>query len=559
MKKVLSLFLAILLVMSLAILPVSAADDSCPFVKLDAQYGNNTFMALNADGNLYELFPQGSYYTYGDVEDYLFVLKGTDVSDVLCNSSWYSFFSADVDYPVASNNVEEYGETIRFERMVGNNLCQTTAGDVFKLYDTGVEYMFTTETVADATNNSFLTISGKLYTNSRYTPELVAENVLDFCDTGEVIYYRKSNGDLYRHNYNAEATLVMKNCSSLYNNQFAKDNNGNWYHIGYNYSNCLEPEKFVDGNNITPERFDEFVKASTYIFKTRNLEWKLNGDVYLNGEFLIGNAIYVGRYEEVRIVTESGEVYMLFETDESYSDYESCLGDFTNTGLVMKDPVETMRRNGPEVGAFVTTSGGLGLINDSFDRSKEFYSAYEIKGSKYITRSDWAVAELTAADEAGFIDSVKNLEMRQNITRLEFCNMIVDFAETVKGAELSTVSKNPFEDVEEEDQEAVLKAYANGIIAGISATAFNPDGNITREQMCAIMTRTIKYLNPAVSFGTPIQFTDMTSVSDWAVEGVNAMSGLGIVKGDGVSINPQSQTTIEQAIAMTYRLYGKMK
>ena len=136
--------------------------------------------------------------------------------------------------------------------------------------------------------------------------------------------------------------------------------------------------------------------------------------------------------------------------------------------------------------------------------------------------------------------------------------MIVDFAETVKGAKLSTASKNPFSDVGE-DQVAVLKAYANGIIAGISATEFNPKGNITREQMCAIMTRTIKYLNSDATFGTPIQFSDMASVSDWAVEGVNAMSGLGIVKGDGVSITPQAQTTIEQAIAMTYRLYGKVK
>ena len=51
----------------------------------------------------------------------------------------------------------------------------------------------------------------------------------------------------------------------------------------------------------------------------------------------------------------------------------------------------------------------------------------------------------------------------------------------------------------------------------------------------------------------------MDRVSDWAVEGVNAMSGMGIVKGDGVSITPKSNTSVEQAIAMTYRLYNKLK
>lgn len=558
MKKVLSLILAILMVMSLAILPVSAADDSCPFVKI--QRAGDRYFVLRADGVLYDFSPVPKFFATDDETKDSFTVRDTSVSDVLCDGFFYSTFKKDYDYPVYYDCVEEYGETIRFERQVGENLFQSADGSIFRVYGSGAEYQLTTDTVTYATADFFLTASGELYDGAVYDDcVLVAENVVDFCH-GEYdgdMFYRTTNGDLYKYTEGQyENVLLMKNCSSLYNYRFAKDNNGNWYHIGYNTYNRLEPEKFVDGNNITPERFDEFVKASTYILKEKNLEWKLDGDVYLNDEFLIGNVIYVVVVNDtIRIVTESGAVYVLFETDESYGEYEYCYGDFTNTGLVMKNPIGCMRENGMDTGVFITENNGLAYVDASY--GEEYYGAYEIKGSKYLTRSDWAVAELTAADEAGFIDSVKNLEMRRNITRLEFCNMIVDFAETIKGEKLSTVSKNPFEDVEGE--EAVLKAYASGIIAGISATEFNPNGNITREQMCAIMTRTIKYLNPAVSFGTPIQFTDMTSVSDWAVEGVNAMSGLGIVKGDGVSINPQSQTTIEQAIAMTYRLYGKMK
>ena len=133
--------------------------------------------------------------------------------------------------------------------------------------------------------------------------------------------------------------------------------------------------------------------------------------------------------------------------------------------------------------------------------------------------------------------------------------MIIDFCETYLGRELSSTS-NPFKDTE---NEKVIKAYANGIITGISSDKFAPQDKITREQMCAIMMRTAKFLNPNVSFGQPIAFSDMGQVSSWAVEGVNAMSGLGIVKGDGYSITPQSNTSVEQAIAMTYRLYNKIK
>ena len=133
--------------------------------------------------------------------------------------------------------------------------------------------------------------------------------------------------------------------------------------------------------------------------------------------------------------------------------------------------------------------------------------------------------------------------------------MIVDFCEKYLGRELSTTS-NPFEDTK---NEKVIKAYANGIITGVSSDKFAPDDRITREQMCAIMTRATKLLKPDVQFGQGIAFSDMHTVSDWAVEGVNAMSGLGIVKGDGVSITPKSNTSVEQAIAMTYRLYNKIK
>jgi len=383
-----------------------------------------------------------------------------------------------------------------------------------------------------------------------YSLSKIADNVIDVRLGGGIgLLYRDLNSDLYQ--YDKGSKLILKNCSDVYglfdgnandDCYYARTNDGKWYHWGYNSENVLEPIKKVDGINITPYYIEEPMQATEYIWqdeyrgnknKIHKLIWSVDGNLYYNGTKVADDVVrgWNGR----RFITSGGDVIVFTDRDE-YKYFDVNLVDFDEYFSRGID------KNGD---LYYLEDNGVGLLTHKIVRA----------GYKYMNRSDWANAEIALADEIGYIDSVKLFDMQSNIRREDFCNMIVDFCEKYLGKELSTTS-NPFEDTE---NEKVIKAYANGIITGVSSDKFAPDDRITREQMCAIMTRATKFLKPDVQFGQGIAFSDMHTVSDWAVEGVNAMSGLGIVKGDGVSITPKSNTSVEQAIAMTYRLYNKIK
>ncbi len=403
-----------------------------------------------------------------------------------------------------------------------------------------------------STDNYGMTADNSLYRFNTYLNGVfsgytkIADNVIDFCEfSKDIVLYRDVNFNLYSTDdeYCNENGLLLENCSDIYTGFAARTNDGKWYHWGRNiidYEYRLEPPKMVDGHNITPEIIEKPMLASTFIYqdeyglgggKYRYLTWALDGGLYIDEQKIADNIVFM---QDNRFKTKDGDVVFV---DLSDGTFKIC-----DTNFVDKQAWHSG----------IDRNGNFTYLEYPYENAK-VKTVYA--NHKYLNRSDWADAEIALADEIGYIDSVKLFDMQSNIKREDFCNMIVDFCEKYLGRELSTTS-NPFKDTK---NEKVIKAYANGIITGVSSDTFAPNGRITREQMCAIMTRATKLLKSDVQFGEGIKFSDMHLVSDWAVEGINAMSGLGIVKGDGVSITPQSNTSVEQAIAMTYRLYNKIK
>ncbi|MBQ3553992.1 MAG: S-layer homology domain-containing protein [Clostridia bacterium] len=436
---------------------------------------------------------------------------------------------------------------------VVNGVYQAKDGNWYFMNNKLISDLETSENVLfvpeKSTDNYGMTEDNSLYRFNTYLNGAfsgytkIADNVIDFCEfSKDIVLYRDVNFNLYTTNgeYCDENGLLLENCSDIYTGFAARTNDGKWYHWGSNYEYQLEPPKMVDGHNITPKEFNAPTLASTYVYqdeyglgggKYRYLTWALDGGLYIDEQKIADNIVFM---QDNRFKTKDGDVVFV---DLSDGTFKIC-----DTNFVDKQAYYSG----------IDRNGNFTYLEYPFENAKvkTVYANY-----KYLNRSDWADAEIALADEIGYIDSVKLFDMQSNIKREDFCNMIVDFCEKYLGRELSTTS-NPFKDTK---NEKVIKAYANGIITGVSSDTFAPDGRITREQMCAIMTRATKLLKPDVQFGEGIKFSDMNNVSDWAVEGINAMSGLGIVKGDGVSITPQSNTSVEQAIAMTYRLYNKIK
>ncbi|MBR3416861.1 MAG: S-layer homology domain-containing protein [Clostridia bacterium] len=80
--------------------------------------------------------------------------------------------------------------------------------------------------------------------------------------------------------------------------------------------------------------------------------------------------------------------------------------------------------------------------------------------------------------------------------------------------------------------DAVSWAGENGIVTGVAVGKFDPDGDITREQLTTIMYRYTQYMGCDVSASSSVsKFPDGSSVSSWAKKGMEWAIAEGIITG----------------------------
>ena len=130
---------------------------------------------------------------------------------------------------------------------------------------------------------------------------------------------------------------------------------------------------------------------------------------------------------------------------------------------------------------------------------------------------------------------------------------------TLFGAEGSVEADydNPFDDVPEGKYytEAVKWAAANGIVMGNGDGAFDPNGEITREQLAVILYRYMQYAKIDYEVTDEyISFEDGSSISNFAKDAVQVMNKSGIIRGIGNGkIAPKNSATRAEVAAMLHR------
>lgn len=184
------------------------------------------------------------------------------------------------------------------------------------------------------------------------------------------------------------------------------------------------------------------------------------------------------------------------------------------------------------------------------------FSAMSISASASTSPSAWAVSEVKSAESAGIITNAVRLNYQKDITREEFCELVVKLYE-----KLTQKSASPGIDVFiDTDNQEVLKAYNLGIVKGISYNQFAPYSKITRQEICVMLVRCIGIaVNEADtnSFNNNY-FADKYKIAYWAANSVNYAYDNGIIKGIGNNyIDPLGDITCEQAIMLAYRIYLK--
>lgn len=176
-------------------------------------------------------------------------------------------------------------------------------------------------------------------------------------------------------------------------------------------------------------------------------------------------------------------------------------------------------------------------------------SAYSNIASIGLTGSLWAMAELKQASELGLIpDMLIGADLSKPVTREEFAVIAVLLYEKTTGKTAQPVSPNPFVDTDNPD---ILKAYTIGTTVGTTATTFEPDLIINREQCATMLFRTIQAIAPKADYsvaGVP-DFPDQKDISSWAAAGTKYMARLEIIKGDARGyFMPKATTTAQEAV-----------
>ncbi len=176
--------------------------------------------------------------------------------------------------------------------------------------------------------------------------------------------------------------------------------------------------------------------------------------------------------------------------------------------------------------------------------------------------SDWAQESFNNMSSYGILTKdIVSENMKGNITRAEFCSLLMNIYKCDKRVVLSEKDMDIFDDT---DEESILEAYKVGIVSGKGNRIFEPDSPITRQEMAVMLSRTLnlisndynKYEGQVVSYLDT--FSDSEITAEWALSDIAAICDYGIITGtDAGESQPLCNATREQAICMLDRVYSK--
>lgn len=168
--------------------------------------------------------------------------------------------------------------------------------------------------------------------------------------------------------------------------------------------------------------------------------------------------------------------------------------------------------------------------------------------------SDWALDDVEKAKELKLINYGGNYNYPSAVTREDFCELIYNYClNTAK--ELPAVSgEKPFVDT---DNEHIHILNTMGIINGKSETEFAPKDYLTREEAAVILFRLINTVHSDwAAHELYYEFEDNGEISDWAMDSIQTICNMGIMKGVGENkFSPKGLYTTEQAIVTVVRAY----
>ena len=171
-----------------------------------------------------------------------------------------------------------------------------------------------------------------------------------------------------------------------------------------------------------------------------------------------------------------------------------------------------------------------------------------------VTVSDWFYDDVRYVYANGIMDGTSSDRFAPNapLTRA----MIVTILYRMDGSPAMSGASD-FKDVDSNKwfAKAVAWAAANGIVNGYGSGLFGPNDPVTREQLAAILYRYTAYCKASTTMNGDnlASFTDLSTVSGYALESMNWAVGEKLLKGANSKLDPKANATRAQVAAIIHR------
>lgn len=159
-----------------------------------------------------------------------------------------------------------------------------------------------------------------------------------------------------------------------------------------------------------------------------------------------------------------------------------------------------------------------------------------------VDSSYWAYNVIKEVAAKHIIQGIRESSFapKREVTRAEFVSMLVRSL-GVKNAEAS-----PFSDVDPAKWygNEIAAAYETGLVKGYAAGTFEPEAQITRQEMAVMLMRAYEiHTGNAVPLVSGTAFADADQIDAWAMGAVGAAQSLGFIEGNpGGFYQPQAFT-----------------
>lgn len=180
------------------------------------------------------------------------------------------------------------------------------------------------------------------------------------------------------------------------------------------------------------------------------------------------------------------------------------------------------------------------------------YALFTYEPSFPDMNSHWAKREVEVLAARWIVNGMAtgSFEPKQSVTRAQFAKMLVQAA----GLAEESAGSGTFKDVPAGHWASpwIEQAAAAGWIKGYEGGMFNPNAEVTREEMMVMLANAAE-LKKEESGGALDGYADAGQVSTWAKLSVESAIRSGIVQGGGSRIHPGETSTRAEAAAVIYR------